>query len=575
MLFGRLEAGPAFLVEDDRYRPYAFVVAEFEAKLRHTRGTRIEPCGLTDLRGRPVLRVETQTPAGIARLRERLGADALCEADLRFPYRILIDLGLRGGLCIDGEPTPESTDTLLRFRNPDLHSEEVVPTLCIASLDLETTPDASAILSAALVGEAFDEVHVVTPGSVDGAHAHRSEADLLRALLASLRRLDPDVLVGWNVVDFDLRVLAKRCEALGIVADLGRVPGPIAFQQDRGFTRQSRALVAGRMVLDGIGLVRDARKLEDYRLETVAQAVLGRGKLLDQDAPDAAQEIQRLHREEPAALVAYNREDARLVLEILAQEGLLALAIERSSLSGMQLDRVGASIASFDLLYLPELRRRGYVAPSVDREATPADATVARVQGGALLDPVPGFHERVAVFDFRSLYPSLIRTFDLDPLAHALATAGDEAGIVTAPNGARFRCGAGILPVLVERFGAARSAARDRGDRNASQAIKIMSDTFLSIPGTWTIGGRAVHAQRAPNRSLNACPIADRTGPGTRPLAAAAGRSRRRIATSRSRRRRPSACSSASARRPLRRRQWPLRSRERRGRPSARCCARS
>src|SRR5262245_65566049 len=70
-------------------------------------------------------------------------------------------------------------------------------------------------------------------------------------------------------------------------------------------------------------------------------------------------------REDPEALAAYNREDARLVLDILEREGLLALAVERSLLSGMQLDRVGASIASFDLLYLPELRARGYAAPSV------------------------------------------------------------------------------------------------------------------------------------------------------------------------------------------------------------------
>lgn len=483
MLFGRLEAGPAFLVEDDRYRPYAFVAAEFDAKLRHVRGLRIEPCGLRDLRGRALLRVETETPAALARLRERLGADAMLEADLRFPYRVLIDLGLRSGLVIDGEPMPDSTDALLRFRNPDLAPADVVPELRVVSLDLETTPDASEILSAALVGDGCDEVHLVTPRSVTGAHAHRSEADLLLALLAAVRRCDPDVLVGWNVVDFDLRVLAQRCEALGMPAELGRVPGAIAFQEDRGFTRQSRARIAGRMVLDGIGLVRDALKLEDYRLETVAQAVLGRGKLLDREAPDAALEIQRLHREDPAALAAYNREDARLVLDILAREGLLALAIERSSLSGMQLDRVGASIASFDLLYLPELRRRGYVAPSVDREAAPAGAPIVRVQGGALLEPVPGFHECVAVFDFRSLYPSLIRTFDLDPLAHAFAGEADDDAALTAPNGARFRRGAGILPVLVERFGAARSAARVRGDAHAAQAIKIMLNALFGVLG--------------------------------------------------------------------------------------------
>src|SRR6185436_8026344 len=118
------------------------------------------------------------------------------------------------------------------------------------------------------------------------------------------------------------------------------------------------------------------------------------------DVADPVAEIVRMYRDEPAALVAYNRVDAELVLDILAHEGLLALAVERSLLSGMQLDRVGASIASFDLLYLPELRRRGFAAPSVV-----AERANALVRGGAVLDSVPGMFESVAVFDFKSLYP--------------------------------------------------------------------------------------------------------------------------------------------------------------------------
>jgi DNA polymerase-2 len=471
----RGDAGPAFLIEDDRFRPYCFVLRDAESRLTRERGLRIEACGLRDLRGREVLRVETTLPGDIARLRERLGSDIAFEADIRFPYRYLIDLGIKSGIAIegDGEAQPNG---LLCFRNPVLAPATVQPVLRFLSLDLETTPDASEILSFALVGDGASEVHLVSATTVPGAHAHRDEAGLVRALVARFVALDPDVLLGWNVVDFDLRVLAARGAALGIATDLGRAAGAIAFQEDRGFTRQTRASIPGRMVIDGIALVRDALKLPDYRLETVAQAVLGRGKLLDHDAPDAALEIQRLHREDPAALCAYNREDARLVLEILEHEGLLDLCIERSLLSGMQLDRVGASIASFDLLYLPELRRRGFVAPSVD-----ASRTSAGVSGGALLDPVPGFHRNVAVFDFKSLYPSLIRTFDLDPLAHALATGESDA--LEAPNGARFARSGGILPGVVERFWAARAAARERGDPHAAQAIKIMQNALFGVLG--------------------------------------------------------------------------------------------
>ena len=483
-LYGRLcdvgiggEAGvrgdEPFLVEDDRARPYFFALREAVDRLRGEGGIEVRDSTLRDLAGRPVVEVRTELPAGVARLRDRLGSEAALEADLRFAYRFLIDRGIRSGLAIEGEPE-RSERGLLCFRNPELVPAEVRPRLRILSFDLETTPDASAIHSAALVGADVDEVHLVATGPVAGAMPYADEESLLRALVERIADVDPDVLLGWNVVDFDLRVLAARCRALGVPEDLGRAPGPIGFQEDPGFTRQTRALVSGRMVLDGISLVRDALRFEDYRLETVAQAVLGRGKRLDRDAPDAAAEIERLWREAPAELAAYNREDARLALEILEREGLLALTVERSLLSGMQLDRVGASIASFDLLYLPELRRRGVVAPSVD-----AERHAGVVAGGALLEPVAGLHRSVAVFDFKSLYPSLIRTFNLDPLAHA--RPGEDP--IEAPNGARFARAGAILPELIERFLGARAAAKARGDRHADQAIKIMLNALFGVLG--------------------------------------------------------------------------------------------
>src|SRR5690606_6072559 len=151
----------------------------------------------------------------------------------------------------------------------------------------------------------------------------------------------------------------------------------------------------------------------------------------------------------------------RLVGEILAKEGLLELAIERSALSGMPLDRVGASIASLDRLYLPPLRRAGVVAPSVA-----ADRKAAVVAGGPVLDSVPGLFRNVAVLDFKSLYPSLIRTFHLDPLAHALAgrSPAAAAAAIVAPNGARFARSGAILPRLIDDFMASRERAKRRGD---------------------------------------------------------------------------------------------------------------
>ena len=207
--------------------------------------------------------------------------------------------------------------------------------------------------------------------------------------------------------------------------------------------------------------------------------------LIDAEAEDSAQEISRLWREDPEALVAYNREDARLVIDLLEHEGLIDLAVERSLLSGMPLDRVGASVASFDRLYLPELRRRGFVAPSVD-----AERKTELVRGGALLDPQPGVFRNVAVFDWKSLYPSLIRTFQLDPLAHAEASHRViEAGkhvYSEKPLAATFAEGrelAAAAQAKGVRIGCARTPSSARGTRRcATPSTRVRLAVWWAVP---------------------------------------------------------------------------------------------
>ncbi|MFP6638764.1 MAG: 3'-5' exonuclease, partial [Myxococcota bacterium] len=448
-LYGRLESGSPFLVEDDRFRPYFFARTRDLEQLDAETAAEFRETELSDLDGEQVSRITLPLPSAVPPLRDRLIGLGLAtyEADILFPYRYLMDHVLRAGIGIDGRSEGE-VDGLVRFRNPELVGTEAEVELSYLSLDIETTPDASAVYSAALAGCGIEEVLLVASNAVTGATVYPSERELVVGLASRIRELDPDVILGWNVVGFDLQVLTHRCEALGLSVSegsFGRLPGRTHIQQDRSFMRQGRANMPGRMVLDGIPLVRDALKLPDYRLGTVAHAVLGRGKLINEDAPDAAAEITRLYREEPEALVAYNLEDARLVLDILEHEDLLALTRERGRLSGMQLDRVAASIASFDMIYIPELRRHGSVAPSVnlERETGP-------VMGGTVLKPTPGLTDNVAVYDFKSLYPSLMRTFNIDPLALARDRHEPAGAPIVAPNGAHL----------------SREDAKQRGDQH-------------------------------------------------------------------------------------------------------------
>src|SRR5262249_57621433 len=101
---------------------------------------------------------------------------------------------------------------------------------------------------------------------------------------------------------------------------------------------------------------------------------------------------------------------------------------------GMTVGGVGGGIGPGGPVYLGALRARNRVAPSVGA----ADATGASITGGLVLDSRPGLYRNILVFDFKSLYPSIIRTFNIDPLTFV---AGDapERDVLRTPGGAAFR----------------------------------------------------------------------------------------------------------------------------------------
>lgn len=483
-LYGRLEDGRSFLVRDGRERPYFFVEASDRERARGMGARPLTDAGLVTLANRPVVRVEVEAPSDAPPLRDRLSrAGIAChEADIRFAMRYLIDRGLRTAISIRGSGRAGDGVGIV-FEEPVLAPADWTPRLSILSLDIETDPRAERLLAIGLHGCGVSEVHLLTPpgwSCPPDAVAASSEAALLAGFCRRVRELDPDVLTGWNVVDFDLLVLARIAQRLGVAFELGRGPGATRLRLEMSGRARAHANVPGRVVLDGIQLLRGAFvRMDDYSLDTVAREVLGEGKSVS--GPGKAREILRLFRQDRARLVAYNRTDSRLALEILEKLRLVELAIERSRLTGMPLDRVSSSIASFDFLYLSELRRRGVVAPSVQ----PVEI-LEGTGGGHVLEPDPGLHANVLVLDFKSLYPSLIRTFGIDPLnlVRPASGQGDATGAIAAPNGACFVRRPGILAGILDELMPRREAAKQAGDAVKSHAIKILMNSFYGVLGT-------------------------------------------------------------------------------------------
>ncbi len=495
-LWGRLEDGSTFRVEEDRAVPHFWIPAD-DLDAARALGLRVESDGYRLFDGRIAARVELRLPSEAKRVRERLeeAGIATWEADVRFVRAFLLDLGLRGSLSIEGPWTtgpPGGVDRI--YRNPDLTPAGSVDVdLRVLSLDIETGPQAKRLLSIALYGRApgwnIEEVLLFCPQDLEapaGTIPFTTERELILAFCERVRAADPDVLTGWSVVDFDLRVLDQMAQNLSVRLELGRTPGAMRLRRKGGPRASLEAHVAGRVVLDGMEMVRGAFvKMDRYSLDAVSKEVLGEGKteleLLPEDGGNRGKAIVRAFLKDRERFVEYNLRDARLVVDILEELRLMPLAIERSRLTGLTIDRVAGSIAAFDFLYLGELHRRGIAAPSLGSLGTLEEGNL----GGHVLEPETGLWDNVLVFDFKSLYPSLIRTFRIDPLGYLPGQGHQD--VVIAPNGACFRrdpeSGPSILPALLDELFPRREAAKAASDEIASHAIKILMNSFYGVMG--------------------------------------------------------------------------------------------
>ncbi len=491
---GKLQDGHTFLFTDDRVSPALYVRASESQAAADCAGSdgiaaRFTPSEFKTMDGEPVVGVQCDRVRDLRTLVKALEAQGTrsYEGDLPFSRQFLIGRGLRGGVRVGGPWTPgDRVDRV--YANPLLRPAYWEPAFRILALDIETDPEATTIYAVGLIladtveGADSEEIHMVgEPARDDPPYlaCWPDETSMLRGVSKRIIEMDPDLVTGWNLVDFDLSVLQRRFKDLNVPFQLGRT-GDQSWYRSGEVWGGSTMAIHGRQILDALHLLRGTlQRFEDYRLDTVANAILGRGKLLEDDSGHSrAEKITEVYHEDRNLFCAYCIEDARLVLDILEAEGLINLTLRRGLLTGLPLERAWVSVAAFDNIYINALHQRNMVAPTtgVDRTAG------AGAPGGLIIPSKAGLYRNVFVFDFKSLYPSIIRTFNIDPLAHIEARDdGEGGGCLTAPNGARFSRTPGILPSMLERFFKSRDEAKAAGDELASFAYKIVMNSFYGV----------------------------------------------------------------------------------------------
>ncbi|MET0081908.1 MAG: DNA polymerase II [Sedimenticola sp.] len=401
----------------------------------------------------------------------------LYESDIKASDRFLMERFVTAPLHIQGEA--RKRNGYLELLNPRIKPAEYEPTLSYLSLDIETDGIAGQVLSIAFCGGGHEEI--LMQGDEEQWPTElpitwfRDEKALLRGFMERLARLDPDLILGWNLINFDLDYLERRCRHHNLAYNLGRGGESARILQPQQAGQPRIASIPGRVALDGIDNLRAAFwSFESFSLGHVAQELLGRNKLIE-STEEKIEEIRRLFREDRPALAAYNLEDCRLVEAIFDKTDLLNFVIQRSVMTGLSLGRQGGSVAAFDNLYLPRLHRAGAVAFDIGSQKHTVSSP-----GGYVMDSLPGLYENVLVLDFKSLYPSIIRTFRIDPLG--MARPGDDP--VPGFLEASFSRSESILPEIITGLWKLRDHAKQEKNASLSQAIKIIMNSFYGVLGS-------------------------------------------------------------------------------------------
>ncbi len=401
------------------------------------------------------------------------------ESDVDSLRRFLMEKSINSQMKITG--VADKKDSITKFINPNIEPAEITPSFIIASIDIETGAKTNQLYSIAvhITGKNGEHKKVFMIGEKPKRDSelisyYNDERELLANFFVWFKQIDPDIIIGWHVIGFDLLFLDNKCRELGISLDIARANGRVSIRQRK--PSGHFISVTGRVVIDGPTMLRASFfSFEDFKLETVAQELLGVGKTITPDE-NKIEEIDRLFKEDKTSLAEYNLQDAVLVTDIFSKTGLIVLSVRRAQISGLLMDQLGMMTAAFDHFYLPRLHRAGFAAPNLKDIQTNEHAA-----GGYVIEPTPGIYENIIVLDFKSLYPSIIQTFKIDPYSLLMK----DVDTIQTLNGYKFSSSLHILPDFIDELMKLRDIAKKKKDKQLSQAIKILMNSFYGVMGSY------------------------------------------------------------------------------------------
>ena len=240
----------------------------------------------------------------------------------------------------------------------------------------------------------------------------QTEMEMLVAFVEWWSREMPDIITGWNVIQFDVPYLVNR---------IRKVCGEKVLNKLSPFhTRSSRVIeehkigddityrILGITVYDYLELYKKYTlgSRESYRLDSIAELELGENKL-DYSQYD---NLMDMYEKDFQLYMDYNIHDVRLIEQLDDKLKFIFLAVTVAYLGKVKLHEIFGQVKFWDNLIYTELMKKNIqLYPPTRQHKDEA------IQGAYVKDPRPGSYNWVVSLDLASLYPSIIMMGNLSP----------------------------------------------------------------------------------------------------------------------------------------------------------------
>lgn len=304
---------------------------------------------------------------------------------------------------------------------------------------------------------------------------HQSEADLLRHWRDFIREVDPDVIIGYNIANFDLPYLLDRANALRVhdFPYFGRIKNSKQEAKDTTFsskaygTSESKVVnIDGRMQLDLLQFIRREYKLRTYTLNSVSAHFLGEQK--EDVHHSIITDLQNGTSETRRRLAVYCLKDAYLPMRLMDKLMCLVNYTEMARVTGVPFSFLlsrGQQIKVISQLFRKALSM-DIVIPNMKQDGSSDE----QYEGATVIEPKRGYYDvPISTLDFASLYPSIMMAHNLcytsllDKKTIDRLNLKKDEDYTQSPTGDCFvksHLRKGILPIILEELLGARKRAK-------------------------------------------------------------------------------------------------------------------